>query len=286
MIKAQDSRLKCLTSDFCSLTSCLRASASLALGLTFLAGAGRAAETNAAWSVVKGKHFLVYYQPGDAQLAEKTVALAEAHCERIRKELRFVKRDDFWTWDNRVKVFIHPSREAFQRATGAPEWAGGRSSVARKEIASYSDDREFPRGALPHEIAHLVLRDFVGFKGEIPVWLNEGVAQWADSDRREDTLRLARELAARHTLTPLRTLAGVKDTRGLDAGQAAGLYAQAVSLVGYLIQTHGAESFHTLCAQIRDGKDLDAALKFTYPGTLRTIEDLEKAWKTSLGTAP
>ena len=38
---------------------------------------------------------------------------------------------------------------------------------------------------MPHEITHLIFRDYVGFQGEVPVWLDEGVAQWEEPAKRK-----------------------------------------------------------------------------------------------------
>ena len=55
-------------------------------------------------------------------------------------------------------------------------------------------------------------------------------------------------------------------------------YIEAVSLVGFLIEHYGASSFTDFCRQLRDGKSLEEALKFTYPTHITGIEELESAW--------
>jgi hypothetical protein len=62
-------------------------------------------------------------------------------------------------------------------------------------------------------------------------------------------------------------------------GKAGEFYAQSVSLVGFLIEQHGSERFRIFCGQLRDRKDLEDALRFAYPESLRNIVDLERAWK-------
>jgi len=59
-------------------------------------------------------------------------------------------------------------------------------------------------------------------------------------------------------------------------------YIQAVSLVGFLIGTYGSENFAGFCRQLRDGKNLDEALKFTYPSQIRSLEELEDKWREYL----
>lgn len=42
-------------------------------------------------------------------------------------------------------------------------------------------------------MAHLIFRDFVGFTGRIPLWLDEGVAQWAEEPKRRAIKSMARK---------------------------------------------------------------------------------------------
>ena len=59
-------------------------------------------------------------------------------------------------------------------------------------------------------------------------------------------------------------------------------YLQAVSLVGFLIETYGSLSFADFCRQLRDGKRLEDALRLAYPLKIRNLEELEKNWREYL----
>ena len=239
-----------------------------------------AEEAPSDWKIVKGKHFLVYHREDDS-FAQRTAAKAEDHYRTIAADLGFTKYGDFWTWDKRVKIYIYASQKEFVGNTGAPVWAGGKADYRRKEISTFKGSSKFLESVLPHELAHLVLRDFVGFTGRIPLWLDEGVAQWAEKGERERALRRVRRLAERGGLKPLRELMTVSVRDIKDPVVVADFYAQSVGLVGFL-KGRGAERFRKLCGQLRDGKSLDDALRFTYPSSWRNITELEKAWKKSL----
>ncbi len=170
-----------------------------------------------------------------------------------------------------------------------------------KRIISYAWSTGFLEHLLPHEMAHLVFRDFVGFKGEVPVWLDEGVAQWAETPKREQIKAIGKYLLSTGTLLSvtdmmgldirniaenstvrihsIRNAAGERQMLALSGPEAVKTYyIQAVSLVGFLIERFGTYSFTDFCRQLRDGKRLDEALRSAYSTSLAGPEELEKAW--------
>jgi len=230
------------------------------------------------WQIIKGKHFLVHYLD-NSSFAEKLAGRAEEYYDSITVDLGFARFDNFWLWENRVKIFIYSSREEFAKATNAPEWASGKAECNKREIFTFPGNDDFMESVLPHEMTHLVFRDFVGFKGEIPLWLNEGVAQWEESAKRQKLAKIARKLAVGNRHIPFDKVIRMDVKRVIASGQADNFYAQSMSMVGFLIKQHGSEKFRTFCGQIRDGKGLDDSLRFAYPESMRNISDFEKSWK-------
>jgi hypothetical protein len=125
----------------------------------------------------------------------------------------------------------------------------------------------------------------VGFGRAVPLWLDEGVAQWAERGRRPETEALVRRLDTRGELLPLAALARLNVREAADPLVAARFYGQAASVVGYLIVAHGAGRFRKLCGHLRAGKSIDDALRFTYPSTARNMVTLEQQWKAHLREA-
>ena len=230
------------------------------------------------WLVFKGKHFLVYYLE-DAEFAKEVCRQAEKSYHKIASDLGFRKHDHFWIWENRVKIYIYRDRNVFIRDTHAPQWASGKANHETMEIATYLNSRSFIDSVLPHEITHLIFRDFMRFEDHVPLWLNEGVAQWEEKDRSSSVQRMMPELLTRNRFIPLGELVKMDIRTVKDSGTAAQFYAQSISLVGYMIGEHGSTKFRKFCGQLRDGKDLNDALRFTYPATIRNIGELEARWK-------
>ena len=88
-----------------------------------------------------------------------------------------------------------------------------------------------------------------------------------------DAADLDRTTVTSHLEVPLQS-----DENVLWCGSFQLAWNEACSLVGFLIDEYGAENFHKLCRQIRDGKSFDDALRTTYPTKIRNIGELNKAW--------
>jgi hypothetical protein len=258
------------------------------------------------WHEKKSEHFIVYFTQDD-KFAQEILDAAEKEYRRIAYDLGYARYSEFWTWDKRVKIYIYPDRESFLKTTGQPAWSEGMADYTNKQIVSYVWGKGFIESLLPHEITHLVFRDFVGFKGEIPLWLDEGVAQWEEEAKRkevknliqryfqEDNLLLVSDIM-KLNITHLKNKPGVliRATRTkegkdgvlfLSANNLVEIYyIQSVSLIGYLIEKFGAQAFSGFCRELRDGKSVEEALKISYPLHIRTIQEFEDGWREYLKT--
>lgn len=252
------------------------------------------------WRELRGEHFMVYFTDG-GQFAKEVLEKSETYYRRIASDLGYARYSNFWTWDNRVKIYIYPDRESFLKVTNQAGWSEGMADYKKKEIISYAWKDGFMESLLPHEIAHLVFRDFVGFKGEVPLWLDEGVAQWTEEAKRSAYKAMSKAYLGKNILLSLEDMMRL-DIRNLNEterihirsiGKAnsgrvilfiggdelvSAYYLQAVSIVGFLIEKYGAASFTDFCRELRDGKSMQEALSRAYPVSIRGIDELEEKW--------
>jgi hypothetical protein len=233
------------------------------------------------WQILKGDHFIIRYRADPAN-AETVLRQAEECYQRIGETLGIPRYDGFWLWERRVSVVLFQNRREFIAAARAPAWAAGKASYSQREIMGVGTDAEFIAGVLPHEMTHLIFREYIGFDAEAPRWLDEGVAQSLDPRRRAEADRRARALIRSGRLIPLRTLTSLDIRQERNPEAALDYYAEAASLVGFLIASQGGAAFVRLCRQLRTGRNLDEALQFTYPISMRTIAKLEQNWIQSL----
>lgn len=137
-------------------------------------------------------------------------------------------------------------------------------------------------GALPHELAHLVLRDFVGLTKRVPLWLDEGVPQMMEAEKADRAKRYVRKLLDTDNFMSVGTLTKLNIYRVRDRQLVTMFYMEACSLVSFLIEEFGSDKFYRLCREIRDGKSMDDALKSSYPGSIRDVNELNDKWKKHL----
>jgi len=230
------------------------------------------------WQEIKSEHFIVYFT-GDVKFAKEVSRKSETYYRKIASELGYQRHSGFWTWDNRVKIYIYPDRNSFSRKTGQPQWSEGEADYTNKKISSYTWSEGFLDALLPHEITHLIFRDYVGFKGEVPLWLDEGVAQWMEPHKREAVKLAIIRLADRGKLFSLPQMMALDIRTSSDRNLVSAYYIQAISLVEFLVRKYGAARFTSFCRQLRDGKSIAESLTFAYPVSIRSIEELEEKWK-------
>lgn len=258
------------------------------------------------WLESKGEHFIVYFTQ-DEKFAREVLNEAERYYRNIAGDLGYARYSEFWTWDKRVKIYIYPDRASFLAATGQPSWSEGMAEYKNKRIVSYAWSHGFLESLLPHEIAHLVFRDFVGFSGEVPLWLDEGVAQWAEEAKRKNVKNLMKSYFEKDNLMSVDDIMKLdirrlKDKKGLfirptrtkdnkegviflsTENLVGTFYLQSASLVGYLIDKFGADAFSNFCRELRDGKMVREALKTAYPAHIRNIQELDEGWREYLRT--
>lgn len=238
------------------------------------------------WRVIKSQHFIVHYLD-DKNFARSVSRRAESYYDKIASDLGYSRYDKFWQWENRVKVYIYATHEGFIKGTGIPrKWATGVAKYDEKEIISYRWNEGFLDKLLPHELTHLIFRDFVGFPagGEgIPLWIDEGVAQWEEKGKKEEAEKIVKELIKNHGYIPVRRLTRLDIREEDDFELARNFYAEAITLVGYLIEKHGGRKFTFFCRELRDGKGLDDALASTYGNSMDGAGELEKKWLEHYG---
>ncbi len=265
-----------------------------------LAGAAPGPE----WQELKGEHFLIYFL-GDKQFAREVLDKSEGYYRNIATNLGYPRYEEFWLWENRVKIYIYSNRESYLSASSQPFWSEGMADYTNKRILTQAGSESFLVSVLPHELAHLIFRDFVGFKGEIPLWLDEGVAQWAEESRKDqlkaavkalyndnkllsmgDMMKLnMRILKDKNTvfIRPSRTKTGEVITLILSTENLVNTYyIQAVSLISFLIEKYGSKSFADFCRELRDGKTTVDALRSAYSDYIHNLNELEDRWRRYL----
>ena len=125
-------------------------------------------------------HFIIYHN--NRPYANKILWKAEYHYKRI---INHIGVKNFRPWEGedkkRCRIYLYPSKEVYIAATGAPEWSAGLAHGSITKISLYEGVKGLEDSTLPHELTHIILHELWG-KKPIPLWLNEGMAQFEEED--------------------------------------------------------------------------------------------------------
>ena len=236
------------------------------------------------WLQLKDTHFIVNFQEErDRPAAQKILREAERYYQRIGEAIGFTRYGNFWTWDNRAKIFLFADKEDFLAETGQPEWSIGYANkdayaIVGRMIVTYRQEGDFFDGLLPHEIGHLILHEFIKDPGKIPPWFDEGIAQLYEDGKIKQSLEIMKVLVAQDKFIPFPYLMRWDIQQEQDPVKVTLFYAQSLTIVEFLIKQYGSDAFGRLCRNIRDGKSFEDSLSNAYPSTVPTLADLEKKW--------
>jgi hypothetical protein len=134
-------------------------------GILLVAGPAFAEEP---WKEFHNSHFLVYYQDAPVTFAEDVAKEAEEEYDNIARNLGFTRYQG-WTWDKRAKIYIFNDQEHYV-ASANPSWSHGTTSTVNRVIRTFPTAHGFFDTTLPHELGHIIFREFVGEATAIPLW--------------------------------------------------------------------------------------------------------------------
>ncbi len=225
------------------------------------------------WESKRSTHFTVYYKSTESSdYVNEVLKYAEKYYDDITEELGF-RRFDFWTWEKACKIYLYATAKEYYYATGEPEWSGACANLRERTIKTFVRREKFLDTILPHEMAHLIFREFVGFKVMLPLWLDEGVASLMENKQRSQYLFLARALLKSRIFIPLPKLTRIVKEGLVMPGV---FYAESASVVEFLLQKYGKEKFVDYCRKLRDNKNWELSLKEVYK--FRDLSDMNEKW--------
>ncbi len=231
------------------------------------------------WNEAKGKHFIIYYQTTPA-LAEETLTQAENIYSDEVRYFGSIPEQGFWSWENRCKIYLYDSQSTYLSATGQPEWSDGFADVKERAIISYENAPDFLDTVLPHEMAHLIFRDFVEVGNrQVPRWLDEGFAISQEKRARIYLDEAIKRAVSLGRSIPLREFNRLSALHSTPADQARLFYAQAQSVTRFLLEGRDSSHFLNFCRSLRDGKNFKEALQKGYQTEFSSEDVFEKKWK-------
>lgn len=229
--------------------------------------------TSSLWQTDKSQHFIINYQYAPSGYIPELIERAEKYYNSIIDELGY-RRFDFWSWDKRAKVYLYKDSSEYLNDTNRTGWSGASVSVKDRVIRTFIGQGNFFDSILPHEMAHIIFREFIGVKVELPLWIEEGVACSQETTSLKERLRIIKELISRSAYIGVNQLSVMKDYTSIDPKV---FYSESASLIFFLLRKYGADRFLDFSRQIRDGVNWQEALIKSY--RFENLNEFENKWK-------
>jgi len=232
------------------------------------------------WKEAKSTHFVVYYKNAQDDFVDKLIEKSENYYNDIADDLGF-RRYNFWLWDERAKVYICDNAKDYQAITGQPSWSSGCAKIKDKIMYTFPYAGGFFDTILPHELGHIIFREFVGFDNNaVPLWLDEGVASYQEKIKYSQAEIFLKRAIANGSFMSLEELSNFNPYFAANKELVQIFYFEAFGIVDYLIKEFGRDDFVSFCQSLRDRRDLNRALAANYP--FSDIKELNQQWQRKL----
>ena len=214
---------------------------------------------NFSWHFIQSKHFDIYYTDGGSSHAEFTAYEAEAAYLKIADRLN-------WRLKNRVSIIVYNSHNDFQQTNVVDsymfEGIGGVTELYKNRVVIPFDasNQEF-KHVIHHELVHAFINDSVyggslrnmvasSIKVHIPMWMNEGLAEYLSSGWDTNSEMWIRDMAINGGEFPqIHQLTGYMAYRG---GQ---------SVWNFITEKWGEESIAEIFYQIKKSNKIETGFK-------------------------
>ncbi|MFC1667475.1 peptidase MA family metallohydrolase [Candidatus Omnitrophota bacterium] len=222
------------------------------------------------WFIRETEHFSIFYR--DLSQAKIVSDKAEYYFEKITYDLGY---EGEIKWDKKCQIYIVENLDKwkeFLKGIGfnADLVGGFVPNYGQKEMFMCALSDEYLALTFPHELTHLIFQEIAG-KNIIPLWLNEGLANYEASVTSFSNEFLTKYIKqGRYILLGdlLRTTAYPKGKKAREL-----FYAQSEKLVEFLITQHGRKNFRKFCELILKDKPFKDSLFSVYKGDFEDLED-------------
>lgn len=229
------------------------------------------------WQHSESDHFIFHTETGFA--VTQLVGVAEWSYAAIKKEFGIAQ--DSFERKCHLYVFLNePAWRSFASDGKMEAWTGG--WCTGRELFFWSRPHfKFQGTTLPHEMTHLVLHRFIG--GDIPLWLNEGLAEFEGTRQsraylkaREYALTNVRDHLDRARYIPLNSLTSAIDYPKTKE-EVEAFYTESQRLITFLYLQHsGMGPLMKFTKLQAEGARFDSAWREIYGskyGDLQSFED-------------
>ncbi|WP_138429255.1 peptidase MA family metallohydrolase [Fodinibius saliphilus] len=225
------------------------------------------------WKYIQSEHFdIYYYDSKNYDLANFTAYSLEAALMQFREDFDHEISD-------RIQVIIYDSHNDFSQTNVVPlpvdtEGIGGVTDAYKNRITMpFEGDWTKFRSTLHHELEHAVINDMFyggsvqsrlsGNALQIPLWFNEGMAEYTSLGWDTNTDMYIRDAIINNYLPPISRLSGYFAYRG---GQ---------SVWNYIAEEYGRQKITEIIGSLKRTRSLERAFESSLG---LTLEELSERW--------
>ncbi len=221
------------------------------------------------YNLTEGKITMYWYE-GEQTFAQEIMMTAQQVLARLAEDTGAELKKT-------ARLYIYADPQALQGAMIFPqEWTGGAYFTRYGTIAiGIAPNRlNWGRRAIAHELTHLVMHQMTfNPYTDLPTWLNEGLAMYAEGALESGYVNLLKEAMAEDNLISVR---GLSSPFSAYAEESALAYAQSYSIVEFIISSYGQSKMLELLNTFREGNSYDGALGKVYGFDM---EGLNSLWR-------
>lgn len=228
------------------------------------------------WYFIQTKHFDIYFNNKGETLAEFTAHASEDALAKILNSFNY-------SVNSRITIIVYNSQNDFQETNVTDSYLsegieGFTELFKNRVVVQFHGSYKQFRHLIHHELVHAVINDM--FYGgslqniisnnitiQIPLWFNEGMAEYQALGWDEDTDMFIRDAAINEYLPDVQNLSGYFAYRG---GQA---------VFYYIAKRYGKEKIGELINAMRSLGNVDAAFKQTIG---LNIKEFNERWKKDI----
>jgi hypothetical protein len=226
------------------------------------------------WQSLRDEHVIVYWYDRPADFGE---ALFEAAAEGYDH----VASVTGVTTERPARVVVYNNRRdfcTFYAPNSCQDWVGGQA-LSGITVQHGIDQEWLVYEVVPHELAHVFYNEiFRDTWVRVPTWFNEGIAVYNERIDHERDEAIVAEAAAHDELIPLRHMGTQASGLARDAVHL--WYAEAYSLVAFIVDVYGEEKLGQVILTLADNHPMEGALQLVLD---MDLIEFEMAWRSWLG---
>lgn len=228
------------------------------------------------WYYIQTDHFDIYFSQEGRNLTEFTAKIAEKSIESIQKSFDY-------SVNNRITIIVYNSTNDFQETNVIDSYLsegieGFTELFKNRVVIQFHGSYQQFEHLIHHELVHAVINDmFYGGSLQniisnnitlnLPIWFNEGMAEYQALGWDVDTDMFIRDAATNEYLPDIQNLNGYFAYRG---GQ---------SVFYYISQKYGEQKISELINKIKSTGNFEDGLKESIGLTLK---ELNERWKKDI----